>query len=72
MSCHCHTDIVRDGSGQLGRYLKALDPAYAPIDERSMEELLVFIKRYASQIRKITHLLRNQPGMSSSVAICLL
>ena len=51
MSCHCHTDIVRDGSGQLGRYLKALDPAYAPIDERSMEELLVFIKRYASQIR---------------------
>jgi hypothetical protein len=51
MSCHCHSDIVRDGSGQLGRYLKALDPAYAPIDERSMEELLVFIKRYAAQIR---------------------
>jgi hypothetical protein len=51
MSCHCHTDIVRDGSGQLGRYLKALDPTYAPIDERSTEELLVFIKRYAAQIR---------------------
>jgi hypothetical protein len=51
MSCHCHTDIVRDGSGQLSRYLKALDPTYAPIDERSTEELLVFIKRYAGQIR---------------------
>ncbi|SKC66349.1 carboxypeptidase-like regulatory domain-containing protein [Ohtaekwangia koreensis] len=51
MSCNCHTEITRDGSGQLGRYLKALDPAYAPIDERSIEELLVFIKRYASQIR---------------------
>ena len=50
-NCHCHTTINRDGSGQLGRYLKALDPGYAPVDGRSFEDLLVFAKRYAAQIR---------------------
>ncbi|HEU4553924.1 MAG TPA: hypothetical protein VFS25_13870 [Chitinophaga sp.] len=50
-NCHCHTTINRDGSGQLGRYLKALDPGYAPVDDRSFEDLLVFAKRYAAQIR---------------------
>src|SRR4051812_37352579 len=49
--CNCHSDIVRDGSGQLQRYLKALDPSYAPVDGRSLEDLLVFAKRYAKQIR---------------------
>jgi hypothetical protein len=50
-NCHCNTDIILDGSGQLGRYLKALDPSYAPIDDRSIDDLLVFAKRYAGQIR---------------------
>ena len=50
-SCDCHSAISRDGSGQLDRYLKALDPSYAPIDNRSIEDLLVFTKRYANQIR---------------------
>ncbi len=50
-NCHCNSDIILDGSGQLGRYLKALDPAYAPIDDRSIEDLLLFAKRYAGQIR---------------------
>ncbi|MBO9618708.1 MAG: carboxypeptidase-like regulatory domain-containing protein [Niabella sp.] len=49
--CSCNSETNRDGSGQLSRYLKALDPSYAPIDDRSIEELLVFIKRYAKQIR---------------------
>src|ERR1043165_6934845 len=49
--CNYHSDIVRGGSGQLQRYLKALDPSYAPVDGRSIEELLVFAKRYAKQIR---------------------
>ena len=48
---NCHSETPRDGSGQLGRYLQALDPAYAPIDGRSIEELLVFAQRYAAQIR---------------------
>jgi hypothetical protein len=50
-NCHCTTDITPDGSGQLGRYLKALDPSYAPIDDRSIDDLLLFAKRYAGQIR---------------------
>jgi hypothetical protein len=50
-NCHCHDDLPRDGSGQSARYLKALDPSSAPIDGRSIEDLLVFAKRYAAQIR---------------------
>ncbi len=50
-NCNCGSDINRDGSGQLQRYLKALDPTYAPIDDRSTEDLLVYAKRYAAQIR---------------------
>jgi hypothetical protein len=50
-NCHCNSGINLDGSGQLGRYLKALDPTYAPIDDRSIEDLLLFAKRYAGQIR---------------------
>ena len=49
--CNCHNEVSRDGSGQLGRFLKALDPLYAPIDDRSIKDLLVFAKRYANQIR---------------------
>ncbi|MEI6756335.1 MAG: hypothetical protein WCK85_00660 [Chlorobium sp.] len=50
-NCKCNHELPRDGSGQAGRYLKALDPSFAPIDGRSIEELLVFAKRYAAQIR---------------------
>ncbi len=50
-NCNCLSEMPRDGSGQLGRYLKALDPTYVQIDCRSMEDLLVFAKRYAAQIR---------------------
>lgn len=50
-NCNCHTSPNRDGSGRLQRYLTALDPAYAKIDGRSIEDLLVFIKRYAAQVR---------------------
>ncbi len=49
--CHCQHDIPRDGSGQRQRYLSALDPAYAPVDGRSLEDLLVFTRRYAAKIR---------------------
>ncbi len=50
-NCNCHTSATGDGSGRLLRYLTALDPAYAKIDGRSREELLVFVKKYAAQIR---------------------
>lgn len=49
--CQCQTDIPRDGSGQLTRFLKFLDPEYAKIDDRNFTELLTFAKNYASHIR---------------------
>ncbi|MDR0793330.1 MAG: hypothetical protein LBE82_08465, partial [Chitinophagaceae bacterium] len=50
-NCHCNDEVKRDGSAQMNRYLQALDPAYAPVDERSIEDLLAFAKKYAAQIR---------------------
>ncbi len=50
-NCDCHSEINRDGSGQLGRYLKALDPDNAPVDARNLNDLLVFIQGYADQVR---------------------
>ena len=50
-NCNCHNEIILKGSGQLERYLKALDPAYVSIDGRSIEDLLVFAAGYADQIR---------------------
>lgn len=50
-NCNCHQENIRDGSGSLSRYLHALDPSYAPIDNRSLQELLVFIQKYAAKIR---------------------
>lgn len=50
-NCNCSKEMMCDGSGRLQRYLKALDPQYTPVDGRSIEELLVFAKRYAGQIK---------------------
>ncbi|MDF2432439.1 MAG: hypothetical protein JWP44_2070 [Mucilaginibacter sp.] len=50
-NCNCHNEIILKGSGQLERYLKALDPSYVSIDGRSIEDLLVFATGYADQIR---------------------
>ncbi|MDB5086635.1 MAG: hypothetical protein JWR09_629 [Mucilaginibacter sp.] len=50
-NCNCHNEIILKGSGQLERYLKALDPAYVSIDGRSIEDLLIFAAGYADQIR---------------------
>lgn len=50
-NCNCHTSPNRDGSGRLQRYLTALDPAYAKIDGRNIEDLLVFVRKYANQVR---------------------
>ena len=49
-NCNCHNEIILEGSGQLERYLKALDPAYVSIDGRSIEDMLVFAAGYADQI----------------------
>ncbi|SKB72193.1 hypothetical protein [Dyadobacter psychrophilus] len=50
-TCDCDADIIRDGSGRLSRFLRALDPAYNPVDDRSLADLLVFTKKFSAQIR---------------------
>ncbi len=56
MSCQCahcssYRADQRDGTGRFNRLIKALDPASVNLDDRSFEDLLVFLKRYANQIR---------------------
>lgn len=52
MSSKCKAEQVkRDGTSQPGRYLKALDPANTPLDDRSVEDILVFAKHYAGLVR---------------------
>ncbi|PWJ57475.1 hypothetical protein CLV98_107183 [Dyadobacter jejuensis] len=58
-NCQCQSEISRDGSGQLSRFLAALDPAYAKIDDRNFNDLLLYAKNYASHIRFFT--LPNDP-----------
>jgi hypothetical protein len=50
-NCNCHNEIILKGSGQLERYLTALEPSYVSIDGRSFEDVLSFASGYADQIR---------------------
>ena len=41
----------RDGTSQGARRMAALDPAYAPIDERTSADLLRFVQAYTQKLR---------------------
>jgi hypothetical protein len=41
----------RDGTSQRSRRLAALDPAYAPVDERTHADMVRFVQAYAEQLR---------------------
>jgi hypothetical protein len=41
----------RDGTSQAARRLPALDPSYAPLDERSVADLLHFAQAFARELR---------------------
>ncbi len=45
---------ARDGTRQAARYMPALDPAYVPLDERSAQDLLIFVRQFAQEIRYYT------------------
>lgn len=45
---------ARDGTSQRGRRLPALDPATAPIDERTSADLLAFVRAHAARLRFFT------------------
>src|SRR5450755_3625564 len=52
--------IGRDGTSQAARLLEALDPGYVSIDERSIEDLLSFVRQYAKELQYFD--LTNQPA----------
>jgi Baseplate J-like protein len=51
--------IGRDGTSQAARLLKALDPGYVLIDERTIKDLLAFTRKYVKELRYFD--LTNQP-----------
>ena len=44
----------RDGVSQTARAYAALDPAHAPVDERSLRDLLAFARKYAKELRYVS------------------
>lgn len=51
--CACETrhPLERDGTGQNQRLLPALDPAYVKPDERRIEDMLLFARKFAQKLR---------------------
>ncbi len=61
MACNDKNPLQRDGSSQSQRFLKALDPASAPIEELGMEDWLTFAAAYADKINYYTLKDSNYP-----------
>ncbi|MDH3974148.1 MAG: baseplate J/gp47 family protein [Deltaproteobacteria bacterium] len=49
--CHKKSPLSRDGTSQLQRFSPMLDPSYVLVDERSLEDLLLFAGKYAGLVR---------------------
>lgn len=53
-TCHDNRDplkLVRDGTSQEQRSFQALDPAYVPVNERTVAHGMVFVRQYAAFLR---------------------
>jgi len=50
-TCNPKNPLLRDGTSQAQRVLKALLPGYVAVDERKLEDLIAFAKSFAEQIR---------------------
>ena len=49
-NCNDKNPLTRDGTSQVQRQLKALLPGFVNVDERSLDDLIAFAKKYASEI----------------------
>jgi hypothetical protein len=50
-NCSNKNPLLRDGTSQQQRLLKALLPGYVSVDERSMDDLVAFARKYATEIQ---------------------
>ena len=50
-NCNDKSPLTRDGTSQAERTLAALLPSYAPVDGRSLDDLLAFAQAYAEEIQ---------------------
>lgn len=57
--CNIKNPLRRDGASQSKRILKALKPSYIKVDERDLDDLLVFIRKYAEKVQYYN--LNNEP-----------
>lgn len=51
MACNDKNPLTREGVDRLTRKLEALSPAFAKVDERSMDDLILFAKKYAAYLK---------------------
>lgn len=49
-NCNNKNPLQRDGTSQAQRLLAALLPSYVSVDERKLEDLVAFTKRFATQV----------------------
>lgn len=49
--CNTKNPLLRDGTSQQQRLLKALLPSYVSVDERSMQDLITFASNYGEEIK---------------------
>jgi hypothetical protein len=50
-NCNNRNPLLRDGTSQQQRLLKALLPGYVSVDERGMDDLIAFAREYAKEIQ---------------------
>lgn len=50
-NCRDNNLLQRDGTSRQQRLLKALLPGYVAVDERKIEDLISFVRKYARQVR---------------------
>ena len=68
VNCNSKNPLQRDGTSQEQRILKTLLPGYVAVDERNIEDLKSFVKKYAEEI--VYFDLNNSPDGNWKDALC--
>jgi hypothetical protein len=53
--CECEklNPLYRDGTSQLQRMIETLDPSYVKVDERSLEDILIYLRKYSEYVKYV-------------------